>query len=87
MTMDRAERRLAVIWAAMVVITLVSYAAGQSGIHHAVAGIAAVVALALIKVRFVLLDFMDVRHAPLLLRSVLEVWVVGLGLFLIFLAL
>ena len=87
MTMDRAERRLAVIWAAMFALTLLSYAAGEGSIHHAAAGVASVVALAFLKVRFVLLDFMEVRHAPLLLRAVLELWVVALALLLVILAL
>ena len=36
----------------------------------------AVIVIAFVKARMVILDFMEVRHAPLALRVVLEAWTV-----------
>jgi hypothetical protein len=76
--MARSEKRLILLWAVLVGITALSW-----GSAHGFAGPrwqgAAVIVLALIKVRFVILDFMEVRHAPALLRLALEAWVVLIG--------
>ena len=34
-----------------------------------------IIVLALIKIRYVILEFMELRHAPLLVRIVAEAWV------------
>lgn len=81
--MDRTEQRLAAVWTVMVAMTLLSYTASESWFGHAKLGIASVIVLAMIKVRFVVLDFMDVRHAPLALRLILEFWIVCLATVLI----
>lgn len=86
MTMDRTESRLAALWAVMVALTLSSFTASESWFNHATVGIASVIVLAMIKVRFVVLDFMDVRYAPMLLRMILEVWIVCLTIALILLS-
>lgn len=41
------------------------------------------IVVACIKVRLVILHFMEIKEAPLLLRGVLEVWVVGVGVMLV----
>jgi hypothetical protein len=38
-----------------------------------------VIAVAFIKVRFVGLDFMDLRRAPFALRLIFEVWLIAIG--------
>jgi hypothetical protein len=71
-----ADRRLVILWIVLVALSLFSVSAVQgfswfaSGRVQAVA----VMSLAFIKVRIVVLDFMEVRHAPPALRTVLEVW-------------
>ncbi|MEJ8279448.1 cytochrome C oxidase subunit IV family protein [Pseudonocardia spirodelae] len=64
------------VWAALVAATLISFGAGAD---HGVVGSAGVV-LALIigfvKVRYVGLEFMELRGAPLALRLVFETWCV-----------
>jgi caa(3)-type oxidase subunit IV len=73
------------VWLALVVVTVVSWAVGaEHGIGSTVAVI--VLALALIKVRFVGLDFMELRTAPQMLRGVFEaycviLWVVLAGMY------
>jgi Prokaryotic Cytochrome C oxidase subunit IV len=76
--MDRAEKRLTLLWCALVGVTLVSWqsAHGVSWLHDHRFAIAGILVLAFIKVRIVILDFMEVRHAPIGLRLALEAWVV-----------
>ncbi len=64
------------IWLLLMLATAVSWwlGGGASTLapRHATAGI---LLMAAIKVRFVILDFMEVRSAPLPLRLALEAWV------------
>lgn len=73
--MDRTERKLTAIWLLLIGITFVSweFVAGTRTLHP-VLPILLLLALAFVKVRFVILDFMEIRGAPLALRAVLEVW-------------
>lgn len=84
--MDRTERKLAGIWVAMLALTLSSYLASESTTSGAAPAIATVVIAAMVKARFVLMTFMEVGHAPLVLRVVLEAWLVALAAVLIILA-
>lgn len=76
-------RKLVILWALLVAITLASWETsvlgGPAGQSWAIAG---VMALAFIKVRIVIRDFMEVAHAPAWLRLGLDAWVfvVGVGL-------
>jgi heme/copper-type cytochrome/quinol oxidase subunit 4 len=77
--LDGYERRLVLSWLALVAITLASFAwaEGASWLRGPVVAATVVVVLAFIKVRIVILDFMEVRTAPPALRLLLEVWVVA----------
>ena len=71
--------RRTLIWLVLVGTTILSWTMG----HRArAAGLAyastAVIVLAGFKIRYVMLDFMELRHAPLPMRIAAEVWVVGL---------
>jgi hypothetical protein len=70
--------RSTVVWAALVGATLVSWGVGS---EHGTGSLIAVVVLgvAMIKVRFVGLDFMELRHAPLVLRAAFECYCIALG--------
>lgn len=76
--MAHSRRRLVIIWLALCALTVAAFAAGESHTNGHWALVAVIVA-ALVKVRFVILDFMEVRTAPLPLRLVLEGWLVVLG--------
>jgi hypothetical protein len=76
--MAHSWQRLVVIWAVMCALTLASLAAGKTNLPGNLSLIFVIVA-ALIKVRFVVLDFMEVRTAPIQLRLVLEGWLIALG--------
>ena len=78
--------RSTVVWAGLVIATLVSWVVGSD--HRTGSLVALVVlAVAMIKVRFVGLDFMELRRAPLLLRAAFEcycvvLWCVLAGMYL-----
>ena len=79
--MTRAlTRKLVVLWVLLVVITLASWETsvlgGAAGQSWAIAGI---MALAFIKVRIVIIHFMEVGDAPAWLRIGLEAWVIVVG--------
>ena len=78
--------RSTIVWLGLVIVTLVSFAVGAD--HGIGSGVALwVLALALIKIRYVGLDFMELRDAPLLLRGAFEtycivLWLVLAGMYL-----
>lgn len=81
MTLSLLRARSTVVWLALVAVTIVSRAVGAE--HGIGSGIAVLVlALAVIKVRLVGLDFMELRHAPLLLRGIFEGYCIALWLVL-----
>ncbi|MBI2799260.1 MAG: cytochrome C oxidase subunit IV family protein [Gammaproteobacteria bacterium] len=69
------------LWIILILATAVSWEFGHGfgfGSHHNYATVA-VVLIAFIKVRFVFLDFMELRAAPLPLRLAFESWAVLVG--------
>lgn len=84
----RAETRLSAAWVVVVAVTLsyvvIDRAVDSDGVlgPSASASVAAIV-LALAKLRIIMREFMDVRHAPRLLRTVTDVLVVTMGLCLL----
>jgi hypothetical protein len=86
MTLSLLRARSTFVWMALVAVTIVSWAVGAD--HEVGSGVGVVVlALAVIKVRFVGLDFMELRDAPLLLRGLFEayciiLWMVLAGIYL-----
>lgn len=69
--------RSSLVWIVLVTATLASWALGS---HHRIGSEVGVVvlAIALVKVRFVGLDFMELRDAPLVLRGLFEAYCVAL---------
>lgn len=67
--------RTTAIWFLLVAATLLSWEMGHGvgfqDLRHA--GVAILI-IAFIKVRFVVLEFMEVRHAPIVLRVLTEAW-------------
>jgi hypothetical protein len=57
------------VWLALVLATLLSLAAGQSSFAPTLP-----LAIAFVKARYVGLEFMELRHAPLALRGAFEAW-------------
>jgi hypothetical protein len=67
--------RTTLIWALLIAATLASWWLGH-GIVASAAPVAgpAILSIAFIKVRFVVLEFMEVRAAPVWLRLALQGW-------------
>ncbi len=75
------KTRLFVAWLVLVAITLIylwiDNAADANGVLLASTGVTVVaICLALVKVRIIMREFMDVRHAPPLLRRLTDLLVV-----------
>lgn len=86
MTISLLRARSTAVWLVLVAVTLASWALGAD---HGVGSTIAVVVLglAVVKVRFVGLDFMELRAAPLILRALFEaycimLWMVFTGMYL-----
>ncbi len=81
------NRRLTFVWLALSVITLTQLALGslsdQSARTPNALVTASVIVIALIKVRVIIREFMDVRHAPVLLCRLTDLWVVVTGVSLL----
>ena len=80
--------RLLVVWLALSLITLVylgmDYAADRGGVFRASAVVTTIaIAIALVKVRVIFREFMEVRHAPVLLARLTDLWVVVMGVSLL----
>lgn len=72
---DLLLTRTSAIWALLVGATLLSWELGHGlGFDGATTAGAAILVVTFVKARFVVLDFMEVRHAPLWLRLIFEGW-------------
>jgi hypothetical protein len=81
MALSLLRARSTFVWLALIVVTIVSRAVGAE--HETGSAIPVLVlALAVIKVRFVGLDFMELRYAPLVLRVGFEGYCIALWLVL-----
>jgi Prokaryotic Cytochrome C oxidase subunit IV len=73
------EKRLLVVWLALCAITILSLLIGASDGQDAHVPNAAItssaIAIAFIKVRIIFREFMEVRHAPVLLCRLTDLWV------------
>jgi hypothetical protein len=83
----RSDPRLLVVWLALCAVTLAQLAVGSVGAGAELAPNAAIAAsaigIALVKVRVIFREFMEVRHAPVLLRRLTDLWVVLTGAILL----
>lgn len=75
-----ARYRTAAAWLALSFVTFaylwVDHTADQDGKHVVNAGVtASVIVVALLKVRVIFREFMEVRRAPVLLRRLTDLWV------------
>ena len=69
--------RATLVWLGLVVATLVAALIGEhSGPGGASVATAAVIVIALVKARFVGLEFMELRGAPVIMRIAYEAWTV-----------
>jgi len=74
------NRRLLAVWLVLSAITVtyfwIDHTANDDGAHAASAAVTvSAIVLALVKVRIIMGEFMEVRGAPALLRRLADVWV------------
>jgi hypothetical protein len=83
----RSEKRLLVVWLALSAITLAQLGVGSIAGREVLTPNAAVttgaIVVALVKVRFILREFMEVRHAPRMLCGLTDLWVAFAGVSLL----
>ena len=83
----RLEKRLLVVWLVLSAITLVYLWVGSVDPARALRPNSVVtsiaIVMALIKVRIVFREFMETRHAPVLLRRLTDGWVVLMAMCLL----
>jgi hypothetical protein len=78
------NKRLAIVWLVLTAMTLayvwLDHSADDDGTLKAstVVTVSAIV-IALVKVRVIFREFMEVRHAPVVLRRLTDAWVVLIG--------
>lgn len=77
------EKRLGIVWAILSAITAAQYFALTAGTGVLFTPNAvlttSVIVVSLIKVRLILVEFMEVRHAPAGLRRLADLWLVLSG--------
>ena len=81
------EKRLILVLLVLFAITItqlgVGSLAGQAALRPNAAITAGAIVIALIKVRIIIREFMEVRHAPVLLCRLTDLWVVFAGVSLL----
>jgi hypothetical protein len=82
------RNRLTIAWLVVVAVSLVYLVIDESAVEDGTARASTaasicVIALALVKLRIILREFMDVRHAPRALRSATDALVVVMGVSLL----
>ena len=83
-----ANKRLLIVWLILTAMTMayvwIDHTADQNGTFRAstVVTVSAIM-IALVKVRIIFREFMEVRHAPVLLRRITDGWVILVGLSLL----
>lgn len=74
---NAAAKASAIVWLALVVFTIASFVlGGEHVIDNAKLAAAVVIVIAAVKIRLVGIHFMELRHAPLGLRLVFEIYCV-----------
>ncbi len=77
-------RRITAVWLGLLAATAFSWAVGHGSwfADPRNAGMI-ILAIAFLKIRFVMLDFMELRHAPVGMRAAGEAWAIGIAAVLI----
>jgi hypothetical protein len=81
------EKRLIMVWLALSAITMsqvgVSWIDGRGGLTRNAIVTSSAIVIALVKVRIIFREFMEVRHAPVALCRLTDGWVVLTGVVLL----
>jgi hypothetical protein len=72
-------KRITLVWGLLILATLASYTLGHGTAVRARDATVAIIVIAFIKVRTVMREFMELRHAPFTLRVLSEAWTLLVG--------
>jgi hypothetical protein len=73
------QTRVTLVWLLLVGATVLSWEMGHgAGFHELRYASVAIIIVAFIKVRFVIMEFMEIRTAPLFMRVIAQVWLVAI---------
>lgn len=74
------RNRVSLVWLILVAATALSWEMGHGwGLNDMRQASIAIIFVATAKVRFVLMDFMEIRHAPWVMRIAGELWCAAIG--------
>lgn len=74
-----SPKRLTLVWLLLLGATALSWAFGHGAMFVTPLNAGtAIVLIAFFKIRVVILEFMEIRHAPALMRIACEAWVLGI---------
>lgn len=80
--MDKTEWKLVGWWVLLVALTALSFEGSLGWLGRADLAAVLVIVIAALKIRVVLLHFMEVRHGPRALRVPLEAWIIAITVLL-----
>lgn len=72
------RNRITLVWSVLVLVTVLSWIVGAGQSEVSLRNVT-VITIAMLKARFLALDFMEIRSAPLVLRLFVESWALAVG--------
>jgi heme/copper-type cytochrome/quinol oxidase subunit 4 len=72
--MSVLRERVTMVWLGLVVLTCVTTWVLSKDLFSPAVAVVGIFLIAALKVRYVMLDFMELRHAPLPVRVAFEAW-------------
>lgn len=77
------RERITWVWLALMLATCVTTWGLSKDLFSPAVAVIGIFLIAAVKVRFVILDFMELRHAPLAARIAGEAWTVGVAVLIL----
>lgn len=81
MSIQRA--RVTWVWLALIVATCATTWGLSKDLFSAPVAVAGIFLIAAVKVRYVIIDFMELRHAPTPVRLMAQVWIGGVTIMIL----
>lgn len=75
--MSVLRERVTMVWLGLMLLTVITTWGLSKDVFTPAVAVAGIFLIAAIKVRFVMLDFMELRDAPISVRVAFQVWIVG----------
>ena len=72
--MSVLRERITIVWLGLMVLTCVTTWGLSKDLFSPAVAVVGIFLIAAVKARFVILDFMELRHAPILVRVAFEAW-------------